>query len=245
MKKFLRLLIFIMAFQMEVRVRASGDVMQQPSACLKSKESCTIHVTGPAFHLERGDFKMHASEDSTLMRSSANQWRLMKGTVWMEEAKNVEVETVFATVKASQGQYWLLDQGDKIVIRNIDAELEVTLRDGKKLEVPSGFEFWVAGLNSKNQNEYGMIRPIDMKEHLPVWNALYKGSKESFIKEVKNLKDNWGDMAEKSAAVYKVTTERKLAAVAEAERKETEKKRLEDQKRQELKNLYYQRTFER
>ena len=188
MKKGFRFLIFLLAFQMEVRVRASGDILQQPTACLKSKETCAIHVTGSAFHLSKDNFGLHAKENSTLMRLSSSQWRLIKGTLWIEKSAGVEVETPYATTKAPHGQYWLIEKGSQVVVRNIDAELQVVLRDGKKLEVPAGFEFWISGINSKGQSEYGMIRPIDMKEHLPVWNALYSGSKENFVKEVQKLK---------------------------------------------------------
>ncbi|MDG0816532.1 hypothetical protein [Bdellovibrio svalbardensis] len=245
MKKWLKFLTFLLAFQMEVRVRASGDVLQQPSACMKSKETCAIHVTGPAFHMMKDDFGIHARENSTLMRLSAGQWRLLKGILWVEKSTGVEFETPYANVKASQGQYWLIEKGSQVVIRNIDADLQVVLRDGKKLEVPAGFEFWVSGINSKGQSEYGMIRPIDMKEHLPLWNALYSGSKDNFVKEVQKLKENWGDLTEKSAFIYQAATERKLASVAESKRQEEEKSRQQAAERQKLKSIYFQRTFER
>lgn len=245
MKKGIRFLIFLLAFQMEVRVRAAGDVLQQPSACLKSKETCAIHVTGPAFHLRRDDFSIHANENSTLMRLSLKQWRLVKGTMWVEKSAGVEVETPYANLKAPQGQYWLIEKGSQIVVRNIDADLQVVLRDGRKLEVPAGFEFWVSGINSKGQTEYGMIRPIEMKEHLPLWNSLYSGTKEGFVKEVQNLKENWGDLTEKSAFIYQAVVERKLASVAESQRQVEEKKRQQAADLQKMKSFYFQRTFER
>lgn len=245
MKKGLQLFIFLMAFQMEVRVRAAGDVLQQPTACLKSMEVCALHVTGAAFHLLKGDLSLHAKENSTLMRLSEGQWRLLQGTLWVEKSAGIDVETPYANLKASQGQYWLIEKGTQIIVRNIDADLQVVLRDGKKLEVPSGFEFWISGLNAKKQTEYGMIHPIDIKEHLPLWNSLYSGSRESFLKEVQSLKESWGDLTEKSAFIYKTTTERKLASVAEAQRKNEEKSHLQAVEHQKIKNFYFQRTFER
>ncbi len=170
-------MIFLLAFQMEVRVRASGDVLQQPSACLKSQETCAIQVVGEGFHLVQDSFKLHAAEGTALVRLSKKQWRLVKGTLWLEEGRNLEIETLFGSMQASQGQYWVLEQGSRIVVRNINADLKVTLRDGKKLEVPDGFEFWMGGVNSKNRSEYGMVQPIEMKDHLPLWKSLYRGSK--------------------------------------------------------------------
>ncbi|WP_374073299.1 hypothetical protein [Bdellovibrio bacteriovorus] len=245
MKKWIRLTLFLLAFQMEVRVRASGDVLQQPSACLKSKETCAIQVTGSAFHLLQESQKVHASEGSTLVRLSPTQWRLVKGNLWLEKGAGVEVETLYGTMKASHGQYWVVEKGDKVLVRNIDATLHVTLRDGKSLEVPEGFEFWIAGVNSKGISDYGMIQPIDMKEHLPLWNSLYRGSKNDFIKEVVHVRENWGDLAEKSSLIYKTVVQREIASEQEKQRLLDEKKQRKAAELRQMKELYRQRVFER
>ncbi|HWU42376.1 MAG TPA: hypothetical protein VN132_03025 [Bdellovibrio sp.] len=246
MKKLFRVIVFLLSFQMEVRVRASADLLQEPSACLKSKETCAVHVIGPAFHLNSENLRLHASEGSTVMRLANKQWRLIKGSLWVEKAERVQVETAYATmISSSEGQYWILEKGSQIIVRNIDADLRVTLRDGKKLEVPTGFEFWVSGINSRGQSEYGMIHPIDIKEHLPLWNALYVGSKKSFLEEVRQLKESWGDLTEKSAMIYQKSTERKLASVAEEKQQLQTKQQQEHLRREKVKKLFYQRTFER
>ena len=245
MKKICRVLIFIMAFQMEVRVRASADVLQQPTACLKSEETCAIHVTGNGFHLKQDELKLHSTEGSTLMRLSQAQWRLVKGTVWVEEASKVGFETPYATVQALHGEYWLVGKADKVIVRNINADLTVELRDGKKLEVPAGFEFWVSGINSEGRSEFGMIEPVRVAEHLALWNSLYQGSKEEFKKEVAHLKENWSDLADKGSAIYQRIVDRKLASVAEERRKEAENKRHAELERQKVRELMYQRAFER
>lgn len=245
MKKLSRLILFLLAFQMEVRVRASGDLLQEPEACLKSQQSCAIHVLGTGFHLQKKSLVLHATEGSTLMRLSQKNWKLIKGTLWVEKANSVEVETAYASVKSAGGQYWLLQKNDQVIIRNINAELEVTLRDGKKLEVPEGFEFWVSGINSKGLSEYGMIHPISLKEHLVLWNSLYVGGKANFLKEAQSLKEDWGGLTEKSSDLYQIIIKRKMASIAEQDRLLEEKKHQEAVYRQNLKKIYFQRTFER
>ena len=224
MKKIVRLMLFLMAFQMEVRVRAAGDLIEQPSACLKSQESCAIQVTGSAFHFEKGDHQLHATGGSAVVRLTPDQWRLVKGAVWVEGGKNLQLESLYASTQATMGEYWVISQDSRILIRNMNASLKVTLRDGKTLEIPEGFEVWVAGLNSQGKTEYGMIEPINMKEHLPMWNSLYRGSKEDFVKEVRLYRDNWGDLAQKSSRLYQTLTERKIASI-EAQEKAEEARR--------------------
>jgi hypothetical protein len=245
MKKVLQVLIFVLAFQVEVRVRASADTLQQPTACLKSAESCALHVVGPAFHLKQEELELHATEGSTLMRLSHHQWRLMKGVLWVEEAPQVLVETPYVTAKATHGQYWLIDRGDRMIVRNINADLNVELRDGKKLEVPAGFEFWVSGINSKGKNEYGMIQTVDMKDHLVLWNKLFKGSKEQFKKEVAELRENWSDLGERGGSLYEKIALRQIASIEDGRRKEAEKLRQAQAERQKTRELMYKRAFDR
>lgn len=245
MKKIVRLMLFLMAFQMEVRVRAAGDLIEQPSACLKSKESCAIQVTGSAFHFEKDDNHLHATSGSALVRLAPDQWRLVKGAVWVEGGKSLQLESLYASTKATMGEYWVISQDSRILIRNMTASLKVTLRDGKTLEIPEGFEVWVSGMNSQGKTEYGMIEPVNMKEHLPMWNSLYRGSKEDFVKEVRLYRDNWGDLAQKSSQIYQTLTERKMASIEAQEKAEEARRLRKAAELQRMKEMYRQRVFER
>lgn len=244
MKKFAKVLLFILAFQLEVRVRASTETLQQPEACLQGQDTCAVQVLKSGFHLTNKTQSFHATPGATVMRLSSTQWRLMKGSVWVEKGA-LEVQSAYADMKAKHGQYWVLSQDDRVVIRNMDADLSVTMRDGKVVQVPEGFEFWVAGVDSEGKTDYGMIRPIDMKEHLPLWNSLYVGTKENFKKEVERYKITWGDLAVKSAAIYKEIINRKIAAdEASQKAQELRAKQKADEARR-LRQMYWHRSFER
>ncbi|MNK07754.1 hypothetical protein D3C87_256720 [compost metagenome] len=245
MKKFVKVLLFILAFQMEVRVRASGEVIEQPSACLKTQDICAMQVTSKVFHFEKSEVKLHAKEGAGLSRVSFQHWKLLKGALWVEQGKHLKVETLYGNFEAPLGAYWLIEQGDRVLVRNIDADLNIELRDGKRISVPEGFEVWIAGINSKGQSEYGMIRPVDMKEHIPMWAAMFKGSKEEFLKQVQHLKENWGDLVAKSSDIYQKSVDRQVASAAEKAKKEQERKAQAEAERRRIRELFYQRTFER
>lgn len=244
MKKFAKILIFILAFQLEVRVRASTETLQEPEACLQGKSACAVQVLKSGFHLTNNSQSFHATPGATVMRLSAAQWRLIKGTVWVEKGA-LEVQTAYADMKASHGQYWVIDQEDRVIVRNMDANLAVTLRDGKVVQVPEGFEFWVAGVDSQGKTDYGMIRPIEMKEHLPLWNSLYVGTKENFKKEVERYKITWGDLAAKSAAIYKEIINRKIAAEEASEQAQALRAKQKADEARRVRQMYWQRSFER
>lgn len=244
MRNLVRFFIFVMAFQMEVRVRASNELFLQPMACLDKVEVCAIQVVGSAFTYKKGTVSLRATTDSLLVRSSAKQWRLVKGNLWVEKGLGLEVSTVYGDLKASRGQYWVLEQGTQVVVRNLNSDVLVTLRDGKVLMLPEGFEFWMAGINAQGVSEFGMIRPIDMKEHLPLWNSLYKGSKDDFVKEVVSFRESWGDLVEKSSTLYQSLVKRHIAAQNEQhEIKEQAKEQVRKQ-RAAIRELYRKKVFE-
>lgn len=245
MIKLVQVLIFLLAFQMEIRVRASNNSTQQPSDCLNSKNSCSVQAGADVLHLEREGVSLHAVESSVLSRISEDLWRFVKGTVWIEKANRISFETVYGKLTAKQGQYWIIEEDSRLVIRNMNADLEIVFRDGKKLSLPEGFEVWIAGMNSKGVSEFGMIQPMNMKDHLPLWNSLYRGSKADFIKQVMACREQWGDITDKSSALYKELALRKIASIREQKENDRLKAQRIKSEKQKIKTLYYQKVFER
>jgi hypothetical protein len=245
MKKLIHLFLFLFFFQAEIKVRASGGVLQNPQYCMQSKDSCAIHVVGPALHYLKNDVKLSASSGATLVRHSAKSWSFVTGAIWIEKGLGLEVKSVYANFKAESGQYWIIGQSDRVLIRNMSAVLRITLRDGSALELPEGFEVWISGLNSKGKSEYGVIRPIDMKSHIPLWGNLYGGSKKSFENELMIVKSRWGDLPERSGQIYRVLADRRLASDQESLlAREVEQARKREAQRK-LKNIFFERVFER
>ncbi len=246
MKSWLRLLIFVMAFQMEVRVKASSaNLLQSPEGCLNSQETCIVKVTEKPLHLINEKFALHAAPETVLERQPLTGWKLMKGTLWVEKGKGLFFETPFATVKASKGEYWIVSQEDKVWIRNMSADLQVVLRDGRQVEAPPGFQFWVGGFNSAAATEYGMIEPIPMKDQITLWYPLFRGSKEQFAARLHHFREDWGDLVEKSSLIYKDQVIRKVAAIEESKQRVLEGQRREQAKRARIRELFRSRVFDR
>ena len=241
----IRALIFLLAFQIEVRVRASEEVLEQPAQCLKSTDLCALQVYTDAFHFEKKGVRLHASGNSTLSRQSLTSWKLIHGALWIEKGKSVKVETLYGTVQSPQGAFWVLEEGDRVIVRNISSDLEITLRDGVKLTVPEGFEIWIGGIGPDTKSTFGMIKPVDMKAHLTLWASVYPGSKSEFLTEVQSLKERWGDLAIKSSDIYQGVIDRRIASAEEKQRFAEEKKAKIAAERQRVRELFFHRTFER
>ncbi len=246
MKAFVRIFLFILAFQVEVRVKASAEILMQPENCIQLKSECTIKVKNEKLHIESEAIQMHMYPETVLTKNTSKDWNFIKGKLWVEQANGVSFKTVFGEVKATTGEYWIVSEGsDKVWIKNITSDVSVTLRDGKVVQPPDGFEFWISGLNSKNQSEYGMINPIDIKQYVKLWYPLFKGDKESFKERVIVLKDAWGDLASKSSAIYKGVILRREASIAEEKQREIDKKmQLENEKKRIL-EIFRSKVFDR
>lgn len=245
MKKLLHLFLFLMAFQMEVRVRASEGALSLPENCLGKTVPCSFKVNQEKWSHHSGTVKLRAVSRSVLTEEVKNkEWRLLEGTLWVENAPSVKIHTINADAEASNGQYWVLIENDRVIFRNISSKLTLTFKDQSKMEIPRGFEVWVGSVNSEARVEHGMVEPINLKKHLKVWNELYPGSKEQFVTEVQDLRDQWSDLVEESGDIYKKVAEKRLLAQEEEKRREREARKEKEQERRLLRESFHRRVFE-
>lgn len=234
MKRFGKLILFLLAFQLEVRVKAAD-----PATGL-------FNVDKTAFHLRTEDLKIHAAPGSTLEKTKSGDWKLLQGNLWVERAQHNSFKTLFATVSGTNGEFWISAlKTEKIWVRNFSADLKVLLRDGKSVEIPHGFQMWVSGLNSAAKSEYGMIEPIDMKVQIPQWYKIYPDGKKSFAAKMASLKTSWGDIAETGSVIYKTQVLRKIATVEEAEKRNSDRRQRAAAETRRIRELYRARVFDR
>lgn len=245
MKAWLKILIFLMAFQLEVRVKASSAVLEIPEHCLNNDSACALKIRDPAFHFAKDKSKFHASKDSMLERQSPRNWKLMKGNLWVEKAGGTVFETVFGSAKATHGEYWISTGEDRIYFRNISSDLEVTLRDGRTVQTPAGFQFWISGLNSSAKSEFGMIEPIDMRLLLPTWYLLFQGTKEAFTAKIRDIRQGWGNVVEISSEIYRQQALRRVASAEKQNKNSADKVRKMQLDRERLRSFYHSRVFDR
>jgi hypothetical protein len=244
MKRLGHLLLFIAAFQMEVRVRASESV-SFPENCIGKISPCSFKVTENKWTFESGNIKIHAPVNTILTENAkAKEWTLVSGSLWMQNAPSVQIKTIAADIEGSSGQYWVFIEKNHTVIRNISSKLIVTLKDQKKIEIPRGFEIWVGSVNSEARVEHGMVEPVDLKKHLKSWYQLYPGSRQQFVSEVQDLKDQWADLVEQSGDMYKKVVERKMASLDEEKNRQIEIQKAKEQERQRVRETFHRKVFE-
>ena len=112
---------------MEVRVRASGPAVSVPDNCVGHSYPCSFKVESDKWSYEAGGVKLHASAKSILTEvEKGREWKLIEGTLWMENAPSVRVKTAASEAEGSSGQYWILVEKNRVVYRNISSKLLIT-----------------------------------------------------------------------------------------------------------------------
>jgi len=216
-KLFLQLLIFVICFQLEVRVKAT-----------ESKAPVKAGVLPGGILQNEGDGLV-----------------LMKGIAWFNQSGTVQVRTLYGHAKGKFANFWLLYDGEKILVRNIKGSLQFEMRDQSIVEIPEGFQIWVGPIDATAKSTHGVLEPIPLKEHLALWSQVYSGDKKSFLKAAQELKEDWANVVEKSAVFYRTSVERELANIAN----EKERQALQEQEKRDskvrLKQEFYQRSFAR
>jgi hypothetical protein len=169
----------------------------------------------------------------------------VSGSLWVAKGQKITIESVYAEVRSQNGEFWVIEKDNRLWVRNLSADLTVRMRDGKELALPAGFEFWIAGINTKAQSEHGVLQTVDLKDHIKNWAALYPGTSGQFKKDVLEFKENWKTLAAQGGTLYQEMADRRIASVHEAKRQDTLKKARLAAEQKRLKDLYFERTFER
>ena len=237
------LFIFVFFFALDVRVRASSDLLERPQGCLTNLSVCAIQTKASAFHFSTASDELHLGPSSLILRHSLSHLEFISGTLWSQNYEKMKVATVFGDVDAVAGPFWVLGDKDKIWIRNVNADLSLHLRDGRTIELPIGFQIWLGGLDQKGQSTMGIPEMIPVEDHIRVWSYMFPGNKDEFKKEVAALKWTWGSLAERSSQLYlNIAHHQENLALKHKVKIQRREVAAADQKKQ-LRALYTEKTF--
>lgn len=232
MKKYiLHFILFLLFFQIEIRVKAVSNVEEKVSS------------TDSPFHFQGSVLKYHLGKGSSLVVRGQSELTLITGFVWVEKSTQLKVNTPYGFVQASHGGFWVFAEKNQYRVRNIESDAKVFLKDETSYEVPQGFEVWFSGLNAAGGSSKGMIEPVNVSNHLKFWNQLYIGSKENFKEEVKDLKSRWKGLADTSSDLYVKVVERQLSSISEQHQKKKQQEIQSIQEKNMLKKKFYDTTF--
>ncbi|MBX2986541.1 MAG: hypothetical protein KF802_01470 [Bdellovibrionaceae bacterium] len=245
--KFARLLIFILAFQVNLRVKAVSDAtpVGDPENCWTQAEGrCDVQAGRRPLRLKSAGLELWAEGESLLSRDST-QWRFLKGSVRASGEKTSELSFPQGKLLSQGGEFWILEDGPRFVARAVRGSLRVEVRDGRELNVPEGLEVWIGPMSTSGQIAHGVPTLIPLEDHLKRWSRLGDLPREKFVQEAKELKERWKGREQSSSDLYQRVADRHLASIAEEKEKKAERERRQKAERDRFRRLLYERAFER
>jgi hypothetical protein len=242
-----RLLLFLLIFSVEIRVEAARislaetkSPVLEPADCLSSKGICAIKTPEQnKFVLKIDESEFVMDSNSTIVRASATEIKLITGTVWVKSKTPITISTAFVDVISQGGEFWVTADSAAVHVSAIDESLLLNCKDKKtalKLEV--GEENWVAGIDKKGESTSGVPRAIAFEDHLMRWARLYTGTKTQFESDVKNFHSRWERGLASVADYNKQLADARLKVLDDEAAKRAQIKAQEETRSAELRALF-------
>ena len=235
--------VFVFFFSLDIRVKATNDIRERPLGCLTNLNICALQTKQSTFHFKKSGNEFHLGPSSLILRHSLTQLEFISGTLWLQNSESTQVKTVFGDIAATAGPFWVLGNKDKIWIRNINSKVSLHLRDGRKMEIPIGFQVWMQGLDEKGQSAVGIPEMIPVEQHIRVWSHLFPGTKEEFRKEVTHVKWTWGSLPERAAQLYLSMSHHQEGLSDKRKSKIQQRELAVSEQRKQIKALYNEKVF--
>jgi hypothetical protein len=242
-----RVLIFLLAFTVEVKVHAARVTLpavkapvQEPNNCLSTQNSCALKTPDYGKYslvLPRAEIVMDAN--TTAIRVSSTEVKLITGTLWVKSKGDIKISSSFGTVGSNGGEFWVRTDVDKAVVSAIQGTLVLSVKDKKTtLRLEEGEENWLGGIALNGQTTSGVPKAIAFEDHLFRWARLYSGDKTQFALDVKNFHGRWSRQLASVADYHQQLAERRLKVLDDEQAKRARAKAQEESRSNELRSLF-------
>lgn len=250
----MRLALFVLVFSLEVRVRASviqlresESPIEQPEGCLDSEANPCAMQTGRGEKLEIlvGQAKVVVDQESSIIRVSEKEIRLVAGAVWVKATKSspVSVRTEFGSTRGTS-DFWVSREKEKMIVTAVHRDVEIFPRgSGEALVVPRGLENFIGRVGKNGQATVGLPTPIVPQPHLERWARLYSGKKAQFEKEVAEFRETWANSKDEAVVIHQALFQRKIASIDEARRQAEISRQKVESRNRELRDLFRRKTL--
>src|SRR5690606_38663889 len=101
--KLLSVLMFIIAFTLDVRVQAEElKIIETPNNCLQSNGYCVIKNMSERYQYKNAQFVLSVSPESIVIRQSQNHWSIVKGLVFVKSETKLTFDVPYGQIEVSE-----------------------------------------------------------------------------------------------------------------------------------------------
>ena len=255
MKLAFRLFVFILAFVLDVHVRASEghfghkkqmtDFLMEPSNCLNRAEECALKPNNRNSNvLNFGGAKINMSLDSELIRRKEDWVRIVKGHALVRAHTEFVLETRYGNIEFPKDGIALVEvQLDKVQVDVLRGAVKVNLL-GKafSMTLPSSFSFWYSGLQANGMPQTGRPRPLTLDRVIRLWGGI-DNDIELMRDVLDKLSPTWKYAVLESGYRDLATIKELRAEQARKEQIEAERRRRVEKENGKLRKMFYDKTF--
>lgn len=238
-------LVFILCFTLEVTVHA---LTQEPTGCFARLESvvCALENDGRGpVELKLGSTVITLDEGSAVLRSSKNEVRLIKGTVWVRAGDKFRVRSEFGDFEnRDSGDFWVSRTRTQVTASAISTTVLMNPRGSKEsLEIAAGLKNFLGEIDFSGRAATGIPVAIAFKDHVARWARLYRGPKPEFEAAVGQFHQQWVQATHESAELNQTLFNRVIASVDEQNRQIASKAEAAAKENRELRELFRRKAL--
>ena len=255
MRSILRLVLFFIAFNVNVKVKAEvqessvdslvTELRQEPPGCFVSTEPCGFMPKSerPA-KIELAHGSIYIASHAVLFRKSESHIRIVKGHIVVVANGDLVLETLYGNVNLTKGSTVLVElKSDRVQVTSIGgvAQLEL-LTKGEKLLLPTPYANWMGGVLRNGLSRSGRPVPGDFVNWIEKWGKL-TNDKKLLKEKAENFRIEWNQALDSTGF-------RDLAAVKEYQSQLDEQRRQAALRRKRireenarLRKMFIEKTF--
>lgn len=235
--------LFFLCFVLELKVKA--ELIYFPESCqLNSSQKCVLSAKNYSA-MRFGKTKLFL-ENNSILEKSDGQLKLVKGQLSLIAVSAFSIRTPYGTIRLQNNHASLKQLSDSYEITNLSGDdISIQVRSGETLNLPSGFKTWIGGSLSKGVSLHGLPVAIQVTDIGQFARRIFPHHPKRLISTVKKYKSLLTELNLQAADLYTQVSKRNLAIAQKQKEDQEEQKKILRQKQVKLRNLYYDKVFNR
>lgn len=249
--KLLSVLMFIFAFTIEVRVRASNvesetpKIVETPDHCVESYDYCVIKNLNQKYSYKGDSYVLSMSPESIVIRQKPKEISFVKGQLFIRADTKVTFETPYGQIEVEKDSQVLLEKfTDKFVVQTIFGKVFLKPLGGKKsILVMEGHENFISQVDDSLKAQVGIPKPIMIEPLLKTWAYHADLNKQKFLEEVDSFKTVHEKAVHELSILNEQIASREIASAKAEKLAAEERARKAKEHKEKMQKTYYNRLL--
>ena len=188
----LKYICFILAFTINVQIRATAIDIQEPRDCWIKEGECSLKNDDFAktYSIDAGNLAV--SPHGVWIRRSESEVRLLKGTFFINAQNSFYVQTKYARLKLEPDQSIIIQtEAHRTEIISFNGMIRVHDLNDEVYLLPTGYSNYWGKITHMQKVDLGFARPANIKKVIRVIGYMSQIDKKEIYIGLENFKKYW------------------------------------------------------